>query len=156
MHGSQVAVDHVGWPYRQKGLTSAQLNLPFCIATLLLEGEVFVDQFAPAAVEDAARIALSRRVGVVHDPAITALGSKFRHKVRVELPFRDGTVEEETREAPRGSERSFATEADIVEKFRKLTKDAPAPSRRDALVELVLGLEKAPAAKRLAELLATG
>ena len=156
VHGSQVTVDHVGWPYRPEGLTSAQLNLPFCIATLLLEGDVFVDQFTPAAVDDAARIALSRRVRVEHDPAITALGSKFRHKVRVELRFRDGTVEEEMREAPRGSERSFATESDIVEKFRKLTKDVLAPSRRDELVELVLGLEKAPQAKRLAELLATG
>ena len=40
VHGSQVTVDHVGWPYRPEGLTSAQLNLPFCVATLLLEGDV--------------------------------------------------------------------------------------------------------------------
>ena len=45
VHGSQVTVDHVGWPYRPEGLTSAQLNLPFCVATLLIEGDVFVDQF---------------------------------------------------------------------------------------------------------------
>ncbi len=45
VHGSQVTVEHVGWPYVPQGLTSAQLNLPFCVATLLLEGDVFVDQF---------------------------------------------------------------------------------------------------------------
>src|SRR6201999_766790 len=72
VHGSQVTVDHVGWPYRPEGLTSAQLNLPFCVATLLLEGDVFVDQFEPEAVNDRARIELSRKVEVVHDPAITA------------------------------------------------------------------------------------
>ena len=44
VHGSQVTVDHVGWPYRPEGLTSAQLNLPFCVATLLIEGDVFVEQ----------------------------------------------------------------------------------------------------------------
>ncbi len=49
VHGSQVTVDHVGWPYRPEGLTAAQLNLPFCVATLLLEGDVFVDQFTPSA-----------------------------------------------------------------------------------------------------------
>src|SRR5499433_4005892 len=81
VHGSQVTVDHVGWPYRPEGLTSAQLNLPFCVATLLLEGDVFVDQFKPEAVDDPARIALSRKVEVVHDPEITALGAAFRHKV---------------------------------------------------------------------------
>ncbi len=45
VHGSQVTVDHVGWPYQPQGLTSAQLNLPFCVATLLIEGDAFVDQF---------------------------------------------------------------------------------------------------------------
>jgi len=93
VHGSQVTVDHVGWPYRPEGLTSAQLNLPFCVATLLLEGDVFVDQFKPEAVDDRARIELSRKVEVVHDPAITAQGSAFRHKVRVDVHFRDETVE---------------------------------------------------------------
>jgi 2-methylcitrate dehydratase PrpD len=49
VYGSQVTADHVGWPYRPEGLTSAQLNLPFCVATLLLEGDVFVDQSRPRA-----------------------------------------------------------------------------------------------------------
>ena len=153
VHGSQVTVDHVGWPYRPEGLTSAQLNLPFCVATLLLEGDVFVDQFKPEAVDDRARIALSRKVEVVHDPAITAQGSAFRHKVRVDVHFRDGTVETETREAPRGSEQSFASESEIVEKFRKLTRHAMSEPRQSALVDAALGLEKLPDRKLLAELL---
>ena len=153
VHGSQVTVDHVGWPYRPQGLTSAQLNLPFCAATLLLEGDVFVDQFKPEAVEDRARIALSRKVEVVHDGAITALGSAFRHQVRVDIHFRDGGVETETREAPRGSEQSFATLDEIVEKFRKLTRHAMSATRQDALIDAVLDLENLPDGKRLAELL---
>jgi 2-methylcitrate dehydratase PrpD len=153
VHGSQVTVDHVGWPYRPEGLTSAQLNLPFCVATLLREDDVFVDQFKPEAVDDAARIALSRKVTVVHDPAITALGSAFRHKVRVDIHFRDGSVETETREAPRGSEQSFATQGEIVEKFRKLTRHAMSEARQSALVEAVLDLEKLSDSKRVAQLL---
>src|SRR5947208_13889534 len=47
VHGSQVTVDHVGWPYRPDSMTTAQLNLPFCVATLLIEGDVSVDQFKP-------------------------------------------------------------------------------------------------------------
>jgi len=153
VHGSQVTVDHVGWPYRPQGLTSAQLNLPFCVATLLLEGDVFVDQFKPEAVEDGARIALSRKIEVVHDPAITALGAAFRHKVRVDIHFRDSSVESETREAPRGSEQSFATTDEIVDKFRKLTRGAISEIRQSALVNAVLDLENLPDSKRLAELL---
>src|ERR1700738_4928154 len=97
VHGSQVTVDHVGWPYQPQGLTSAQLNLPFCVATLLLEGDVFVDQFKPEAFYDPTRMELSKKIEVVHDPEITALGSKFRHKVSVAVHLRDGSVERETR-----------------------------------------------------------
>jgi len=153
VHGSQVTVDHVGWPYQPQGLTSAQLNLPFCVATLLLEGDVFVDQFEPQAVEDRARIALSRKVKVVHDPEITALGAAFRHKVRVEMHFRDGTVETETREAPRGSEQSFAPASDIIEKFFKLTRAAMTEQQQNALVHAVIHLEELEDSSELAQLL---
>ncbi len=149
VYGSQVTVDHVGWPYRPEGLTSAQLNLPFCVATLLLEEDVFVDEFRDDCVHDPARIALSRSVEVRHDPEITALGSKFRHKVHVEVHLRDGSVERETREAPRGSETSFASEAEIVGKFRKLTRDRLSPRQQDAIVEAVLGMEDLPSAYQL-------
>ena len=142
VHGSQVTVDHVGWPYKPEGLTAAQLNLPFCVATLLIAGDVFVDEFTPDCVDDAKRIALSRKVKVVHDPAITALGAGQRHMVRVEVHFRDGSVERETREAPRGSEQSFASADDIIAKFRKLTRGVLAQKQQDALVEAVLGLDQ--------------
>jgi aconitate decarboxylase len=151
VHGSQVTVDHVGWPYKPQGLTAAQLNLPFCVATLLIEGDVFVDEFTPDCIDDAARINLSRKVKVEHDPAITALGAGARHKVRVEVQFRDGSVERETREAPRGSEQSFASAHDIAEKFRKLTNAAMPAKQQDALIDAVLGLDKLPDSRTLIE-----
>ena len=149
VHGSQVTVDHVGWPYRPEGLTSAQLNLPFCIATLLLRGDVFVDEFKPEAVHDQERIALSRKVEVMHDPAITALGSRFRHKVRVEILLNDGRRDEETREAPRGSEQSFASAEEIVGKFRKLTRYTMEAGQQDEVIDLILNMEKVDDMARL-------
>src|SRR5271156_6354040 len=137
VHGSQVTVDHVGWPYKPEGLTSAQLNLPFCVATLLIEGDVFVDEFTPDCVTDAARIALSRKVEVRHDPAITALGAAHRHQVRVEVHFKDGSVEHETCDAQRGSEDRFASSNDIVEKFRKLTRGAMSATQQAALIDVI-------------------
>ena len=153
VQGSQVTADHVGWQYEPQGLTSAQLNLPFCVATLLLEGDVFVEQFHESCVTDEKRIALSRRVEVKEDPAITALGSKFRHKVHVAVHLRDGSVEHETCEAPRGSEKSFASQADIVAKFGKLTRHLLDDRQRDDLVEAVLGMDDLSSAHRLVELL---
>src|SRR5712671_3513407 len=156
VHGSQVTVDHVGWPYRPDSMTTAQLNLPFCVATLLIEGDVSVDQFRPDAIYDEARIALSRKVEVVHDPQITALGSAFRHKARVDVHLRDGSVHSETREAPRGSEQSFASADDIVAKFRALTRAVLPAARQQALIDAMLGLEKLTDARQFTELLRIG
>jgi aconitate decarboxylase len=142
VHGSQATVDHVGWPYKPQGLTSAQMNLPFCVATLLAEGDVFVDQFSEAVVTDPCRMALAAKVEVVHDPAITARGAKFRHVVRVDVLFNDGTAESETVEAPRGSEQKFASEADVVEKFHKLARRAVPDAQADRIIELTLRCDK--------------
>ncbi len=120
VHGSQVTMDHVGWRYEPQGLTSAQLNLPYCVATLLLDGDVFVEQFTEEKVTDADRIRVSRKVTVAEDPSITARGKAYRHMVRVQLKLTDGTEMEETVESPRGSEHSFATAEDVIAKFRKL------------------------------------
>src|SRR5216117_737725 len=111
VHGSQVTADHVGWKYEPAGMTAAQLNLPFCAATLLLEGDCFVDQFKPGVERDPRRMALAERVQVIADPAITARGAKHRHAVRVEVYLKGGKKLEGQEEAPRGSELRFASTA---------------------------------------------
>ncbi len=142
VHASQATVDHVGWPYRPQGLTAAQMNLPFCVATLILEGDVFVDQFDEAAAEDSRRIALAGKVEVRHDPAITARGARYRHLVRVEMHFGDGTREEETVAAARGSEQAFAAASDVVEKFRKLVGRAGNEIDAEQISNAVLECER--------------
>ncbi|MEI7713734.1 MAG: MmgE/PrpD family protein, partial [Rhodospirillales bacterium] len=140
VHGSQVTVDHCGWKYVPNGVTSAQLNLRYCVATLLLENEVFVDQFAEAVLDDPRRIALAEMVDVLHDPTITARGSRFRHAVRVEVYLKDGTRLDDQRDAPR----AFASDNDIVAKFRNLASHRFDAARIDRVIELVLGLDDLP------------
>jgi aconitate decarboxylase len=154
VHGSRATVDHVGWPYVPDGITAAQLNLPFCVATLLCAGEVFVDQFDRMQVVDPARVALAARVRVVEDPAITARGATCRHMVHVELHLRDGTTLKETVEAPRGSERQFASVAEVVRKYETLAGKALSPARMAALRDAVLNLDALSDARQIPLLLA--
>ena len=154
VHGSQVTVDHVGWKYEPQGLTSAQLNLPFCVATYLLEGDCFVDQFTEDTVADPQRMALAEKVRVVHDPAITAKGAKFRHAVRVDVQLADGSRLTRTVESARGSETRFASDDEVIAKFRKLARRALEPARVDALCDAVLVLDDLADASEIARLLA--
>lgn len=153
VHGSQVTMDHVGWDYQPLGLTSAQLNLPFCVATYLLEGDCFVDQFKDDVVTNPARIALSKQVQVRHDDEITARGAKFRHMVRVEVQLKNGERLEATKEAPRGSEQNFASADDIVAKFEKLAVHAIPGEQVRKLRDAVLNMEKLGDAGKIADLM---
>jgi aconitate decarboxylase len=153
VHGSRATVEHVGWRYMPDGITAAQLNLPFCVATLLCAGEVFVDQFDAAQAVDPERIALAERVRVIEDPAITARGATARHMVRVEVFLKDGTTITETVEAPRGSERRFASDAEIVGKYETLAQKALSPAKVAALRDAVLTLDTLPDARQIVLLL---
>ncbi len=153
VHSSQITVEHVGWKYMPEGITSAQLNLPFCVATLLLAGDVFVDQFDDQQIVDPARMAFSEKVTVVEDPDITSRGAKYRQMVRVEVFLKDGTVLKETVEAPRGSEERFASTEDVVEKFNKLAGHTVPAAQVASIRDAVLNLEKLPDAGQLARLM---
>jgi aconitate decarboxylase len=153
VHGSQVTMDHVGWKYVPQGMTSAQLNLPYCVATYLLEGDCFVDQFTEDKVADPQRMALADRVEVHHDTGITAKGARFRHMVRVEVELNDGKRMERTVESARGSEKKFASEAEVVEKFEKLARKALPQAQVERLRDAMLGLERLADATELARLL---
>ena len=154
VHCTQATAVHVGWKYKPEGMTSAQLNLPYCVATLLLDGDVFVDQFSDAKVADPARMALAEKVDVREDPAYTAQGSKSRHLVRVEVHLKGGKKMERIVAAGRGNEHNFASEADVVAKFEKLAVHALPKAQVGELRDAMLSIEKLADAGRIGELLA--
>jgi aconitate decarboxylase len=154
VHCTQATAVHVGWKYQPQGLTSAQLNLPYCVATLLLDGDVFVDQFSEDRVADPARMALAEKVDVREDPAYTARGSQSRHLVRVEVHLKNGRKMERIVAAGRGNEHNFASEADVVAKFEKLAVHALPQAQVGELRDALLGIEDLADAGRIGELLA--
>jgi 2-methylcitrate dehydratase PrpD len=154
VRGSQVTMDHVGWKYVPQGLTSAQLNLPYCVGTYLIEGDCSAEHFTEDKVADPQRIRYGELVEVHHDAEITKKGPKFRHMVKVELHLKDGTSMERTVESARGSEYKFASEADIVAKFEKLASKALPRSQIERLRDAMLGLDQLTDATEISRLLA--
>jgi 2-methylcitrate dehydratase PrpD len=147
-------MDHVGWKYVPQGLTSAQLNLPYCVGTYLIEGDVSAEHFTEDKVADPNRMRYGELVEVHHDEEITRKGPKYRHMVKVELHLKDGTRMDRTVESARGSEYKFASESDIVEKFEKLAGTALTRPQLERLRDAMLGLDKLSDATEIARLLA--
>jgi 2-methylcitrate dehydratase PrpD len=152
--GSEVTKSHVGWKYEPQGLTSAQLNLPYCVATFLIEGDCFVEQFTEEKVADPERLALAEKIEVEHDPEITRKGPKFRQMVRVRVELKDGRRLEKTVETPRGSEDNFASQEDVVAKFQNLAARVMPRAQVEEIGEKVLSLENLEKATDLISLLA--
>jgi aconitate decarboxylase len=149
---SQISVDHSGWKYRPEGVTSAQLNMSYCLATMLIEGECFVDQFSEKMVADPARLEMIKRIEVRHDPEITARGRPYRHMVHVEVRLKDGTVLKTTIEK-RLDHSNFPSAERVIKKFNTLASHALPQSQCDQIRDAVLGMEKLADAKVIAKLL---
>ena len=132
-------------------MTNMQFCMPYIVATLLLEGDFFVDQCVEEKMADPQRIAHSQKVEFIAEPEITKMG--LRYHVRVEIFLKDGTHMEETVEAQRGSETKFASEAQVVDKFEKLVRHVFPMSQVDQIRDAVLGLEKIDDAAKLARLM---
>jgi 2-methylcitrate dehydratase PrpD len=73
--------------------------------------------------------------------------------IRAEVHLKDGTVLEETVEAPRGSEHSFASEAQVVEKFEKLATPTLGERQTAALRDAILGMDNLDDASVIAKAL---
>jgi 2-methylcitrate dehydratase PrpD len=62
-------------------------------------------------------------------------------------------VQEETVEAPRGSEKKFATEDDVIAKFRKLSETQFSRAKTDQIIDLVMNAEKLTSAQDISKAL---
>jgi len=116
----------------------------------LPEGDVFVNQFTAAALDDPRRIALAERVNVLDDPAKTVRGSAVRHAVRVDIHLTDGTAIEQQMDAPR----AFASDSEFVGRFRGLAPHGMEPVRVERPSDPVPGLDDLPDAGDLTRALA--
>jgi aconitate decarboxylase len=140
---STATVKHVGWPYEPDTVTTAQMNLPYITAVVLTDGEAFVDQFTEERIRDPELVEFTRRVHVVADPEIDALGDTARHKTRLALTLRDGTVLRAERDHAHGSAKDPMTTAEVREKFRRLAGTVRTADRAAALESEVDGLHEA-------------
>ena len=100
---SKAGFTNVGWPYEPVGIVGMQMNGRFVAATQLLKGEVFVNQFAEERMEDPETLALIKKIDIIHDPEIDALGLAKRHTVVVTAKDSSGKEYETTREQRTGS-----------------------------------------------------
>lgn len=133
--------NHVGWPYVPDTVTSAQMNLGYTVAALLLDGSLTVDSFREERLTDPRILELSARVRVEVDPAFDRLGREGRHAVRVVVRLIDGRTLETSCFHAKGTSARPLTSEEVVAKFTDLASRAVGYERAVSIVETVRRLE---------------
>jgi len=147
------SLQNVGWAYHPATVASAQLNLHYVAAIMLLENDVFLEQFSEAKIRAPEVLEMVRRITILHDPDLDDAGWAAGNPVQIELT--DGTRLEAWGHARGTPERPIPRE-DVVAKFRKTTAAALEQRAQDALIERCDRLETLPDATELLALLPTG
>ncbi len=133
-------LQNVGWPYTPTTITSAQLNLYYVAAIMLLENDVLLDQFTEEKIRDPRVLELIKRISITHDPALDGKGYTAGNPIEIEL--RNGTVLSAWGKA-RGGVDNPVSRDEVVEKFRKVTARRLMPAAQDAIIEQCWRLDSA-------------
>jgi 2-methylcitrate dehydratase PrpD len=144
---------HVGWPYEPKSLTTAQMNLSFCVAVLLHDRDFFVDQVTEKSIRRPDVLATTKKIEVVEDPQFDALGDEGRHGVELEVQLRNGNRFSEKVLHAKGSDHHPMTREEILQKFAFLASRVLPRQRVEKLRDTLLNLEKLDDARQIGRLL---
>ena len=144
---------HVGWPYEPKSMTTAQMNLPFCVAALLHDRDFFVDQVTEKSIRSDAILQTTKNIEVLEDSELEALGDEGRHGVNVEVQLQDGKCYNERVLHAKGSDKYPMSREEVLHKFRLLASRVLSRSRVEKLEDTLLNLEKLKNARQIARLL---
>jgi aconitate decarboxylase len=137
IHASTHAQLHCGWEYAPTGVTAAQMSIPYGVASMLAHGDVSANRFTEEAIAAPETVALARRVSVLPDESIDALGPELRYTVRFELKTKTGEVlTGEAADRPGGPTRPLSDEA-VRAKFFGLTAPLLGTSRAQELHDAV-------------------
>jgi 2-methylcitrate dehydratase PrpD len=143
-------LQNVGWAYTPTTVTSAQLNLFYVTAIMLLENDVFTAQFTEAKIRDPKVLELITRISITHDPKLDGTGYVEGNPVEIEL--NDGTVLSAWGKA-RGDAENPVLMSDVVEKFNKLTSGRLAADKQAKVIALCERLDTVDDISLLIELL---
>lgn len=140
----------VGFPYHPTTITSAQLNLQYCLAIMLLENDVFVEQFTEEKIKSPAVLDMIRRIEVVYDPELDhASGGSISRETRVVITLKDGTELAQTGVTRGTSQGDDVTREEIVDKFRKTSHGSIDAATADRLIAMCDNLDGLTDAREL-------
>jgi aconitate decarboxylase len=138
----EAAYSHGGWQAeRPLQVVGAQMNVAYAVAVAFLDGDVLIDQFRQDRINRDDVWGLIDRTLTHHEKAYDNLPIDEQLTTQVRLTFTDGSTRTAKVVHPRGTGDRNLTNADIREKYAKLTDRIIAADRQAAIEKAVLGID---------------
>jgi len=117
---------------------NALISLPYCVAAMMVDGKLTIDQFTEEKVKNPAIQTLLKKVELAHDPEIDKLSPTERYRCTVEIKLKDGKVYKRFLAGPKGDPTNRMTREEMYSKF---IKNATTVFKKDRMEELFKTLE---------------
>src|SRR5271169_3503859 len=154
---AEAAYSHGGWKAeRPLEVIGAQMNVAYAVGVALLDGDVLVDQFSQSRINRDDVWNLIDRTLTHHEKAYDHLPVDEKLTTQVRLTLKDGTNRAAKVVHPRGTGDRTLTNAEIRDKYAKLTHDVISAERQAAIEKAVLGIDTLDDVAQLATLLTPG
>src|SRR3984957_10269648 len=151
---AEAAYSHGGWKAeRPLEVIGAQMNVAYAVAVALLDGDVLIDQFTKDRINRDDVWTLIDKTLTHHERAYDSLPIDERLTTGVRLTLDDGSTRAAKVAHPRGTGDRNLTNADIRDKYAKLTRRAISAERQAPTEHAVLNLEKLDDIAQLTRLL---
>jgi 2-methylcitrate dehydratase PrpD len=138
---SPMTFTHCAWEYKAQGVTAAQMNLYFNMASVAFDGVLFTEQYSETKLTDPHLLAFMQKVNAHIDPDIEAMGVAYRHASRVKVTTTLGEVYSQEILDRRGSPENPLTKDDIQFKFRNVVSGILREAQIDEMIKLVDKME---------------
>ncbi|MCE5284030.1 MAG: MmgE/PrpD family protein, partial [Deltaproteobacteria bacterium] len=134
-------------------VSAAKYSAPFSIATALIAGKAWREDYTPGKIAGGPVMDLAAKVEVHADPELEKLYDQKWPSI-VEVVMKDGRTFQARRDLPKGEPEFPLSDEDVVRKFMDLAGDAVSQRRAEEIQETVWKLEKLDDIRTLTGLLA--
>jgi 2-methylcitrate dehydratase PrpD len=149
------AVASRGKHRRPETVASATYSAPFSVASALLTGSCWREQYTEERIKDPSVLALAEKVEVVKDDDLDALYDE-KWPAIVEVQTTDGRLLTARRDLMKGESEDPVSDRELKSKFTSLAMDAVSVERAEEIWQAVFRLEEMKSVAPLVNLLRAG
>jgi len=125
-----------------KNVVECRFSMPFCLSLAMVDGEVTLENFSGARLEDSRVQNLMKKTSTYLDPEMKHLGYRGTENANVAIIAKDKKCFQNRVDMARGHALNPITDEDLTKKFRICAEKAMSKKKSERILSLLTSLEQ--------------